>query len=116
MDQCKNCIMRGNFDGCIATPCSHRDTWIFREAVEQAHMKGQIDALQGMFDPIYSIATRYFDETYGLVNKHDYAQELYDAAVGLLNRLEADKDVITKDWWASERNKLATAIIKIRGE
>ena len=46
----------------------------------------------------------------------DAAQELYDAAVELLNRLEADKDVITKDWWVSERNKLATAIIKIRGE
>lgn len=53
---------------------------------------------------------------YGDCVDADMAQELYDTAVELLNRLEADKDVITKDWWVSERNKLATAIIKIRGE
>jgi len=46
----------------------------------------------------------------------DMAQQLYDAAVELLNRLEADKDVVGKGWWVSERNKLATVIIKIRGE
>ena len=55
-------------------------------------------------------------DPYGDCVDADVAQELYDAAVELLNRLEADKDVITKDWWVSERNKLATAIIKIRGE
>ena len=64
MDQCKNCIMRGNFDGCLDTPCSHRDTWIFREAVEQAHMRGQIDGFGGMFDPSYSQAYGYFITTY----------------------------------------------------
>ena len=53
---------------------------------------------------------------YGDYVDADVAQELYDASVELLNRLEADKDIITKDWWVSERNKLATAIIKIRSE
>ena len=42
--------------------------------------------------------------------------ELYNASVELLNRLEADKDVIAKDLWVSERNKLATAVIKVRGK
>ena len=46
----------------------------------------------------------------------DMAQDLYDAAVELLNQLEADRDIVAKGWWVSERNKLATAIIKIRGE
>ena len=66
MDQCKHCSMRGNFEGCRNTPCSHRESWVFRQAVEQAHTAGQIDALEGMFDPVESKASDYFDETYGL--------------------------------------------------
>ena len=63
MDQCKHCTVRGNLDACSKTPCSYRETWIFREAVEQAHMAGQADA--GV-DPGYSNARAYFDETYGV--------------------------------------------------
>ena len=66
MDQCKHCSMRGNFDGCSNTPCGQRDSWIFREAVEQAHMRGQIDGSGGMFDPSYSQACGYFITAYML--------------------------------------------------
>ena len=69
MDQCKLCIKRGNFEGCISTPCTHRESWIFREAVEQAHMRGQIDGSGGMFDPSYSQASYYFDSVYILGEK-----------------------------------------------
>ena len=70
------------------------------------------------FDIITDIDRLYIhtESIHGAYTDADAAQELYDASVELLNRLEADKDIITKDWWASERNKLATAIIKIRGE
>ena len=64
----------------------------------------------------YCIRMETVDDTEGAYTDADTAQELYDAAVELLKWLDADKDVITKDWWVSERNRLATAIIKIRGE
>jgi hypothetical protein len=40
--------------------------------------------------------------------------DLLKAATNLLNRLEADKDVIEKGWWKSERDNLAECIIKER--
>lgn len=62
MDLCKNCIVRGDFEACRKTECNIRESWIFREAVEQAHMAGQIDF--GCKSPGYSNARAYFDETY----------------------------------------------------
>jgi hypothetical protein len=40
--------------------------------------------------------------------------DLLKAAINLLNRLEADKDVIEKGWWKGERDALAECIIKER--
>ena len=62
MDQCKHCTAREDFDKCRQTPCSHRENWGFREAVEQAHMAGQMDA--GCKHPGYSNARAYFDSTH----------------------------------------------------
>ena len=62
MDQCKHCAVRGDFGKCRQTPCSHRENWGFREAVEQAHMAGQMDA--GCNHPGYSNARAYFDHTH----------------------------------------------------
>lgn len=28
MDQCKNCTLRGNIEGCLRTPCSHHESWM----------------------------------------------------------------------------------------
>lgn len=62
MDQCKHCVVRGDFDACRKTECSIRETWVFREAVEHAHMAGQGD--YGCRSLGYSNAQLYFDETY----------------------------------------------------
>lgn len=67
MDQCKHCTAREDFDKCRQTPCSHRENWGFREAVEQAHMSGQMDT--GCKHPSYSNARAYFDHTHAQIEK-----------------------------------------------
>jgi hypothetical protein len=62
MDQCKHCTAREDFDKCRQTPCSLHKNWGFREAVEQAHMAGQMDA--GCRHPSYSNARAYFDHAH----------------------------------------------------
>ena len=64
MDQCKHCTAREDFDKCRQTPCSLRENWGFREALEQAHMAGQMDA--GCKHPGYSNARAYFDHTHNV--------------------------------------------------
>ena len=31
MDQCTNCTMRGNLQGCLATKCNQHENWMVRE-------------------------------------------------------------------------------------
>jgi hypothetical protein len=60
MDQCRNCTVQGDFETCRKTACTFRECWGFREAVEQAHMAGQMNA--GCKEPGYSNARAYFDQ------------------------------------------------------
>ena len=62
MDQCKHCALRGDFVKCRHTPCSHRENWGFREAVERAYEAGLIAADEKL--PGYSNARAYFDQTH----------------------------------------------------
>jgi hypothetical protein len=41
--------------------------------------------------------------------------DLLKTSINLLNRLEADKNVIENGWWKGERDALAECIIKERG-
>ena len=80
MDQCKHCTARGDFDKCRQTPCSHRENWGFREAVEQAHMAGQMDA--GCRHPGYSNARAYFDSTHNAPHAGRAVARTLDAVFG----------------------------------
>ena len=62
MDQCKHCTARENFDKCRQTPCSHRESWGFREAVERAYEAGLIAAEERHSG--YSNAHAYFNQTH----------------------------------------------------
>jgi len=58
MDECNFCTLRGNFSKCVELPCSHRETWIFREAVKMAYMAGKLG--------VKSLSSLdYFHDTYG---------------------------------------------------
>lgn len=92
MDQCKHCTVRGDFDKCSQTPCSHRETWGFREAVEQAHMAGQMDA--GCKHPGYSNARAYFDQTHNKVFGNPPAGSKWVISKNLMNEYFVESQVL----------------------
>ena len=34
-DQCAHCTLRGNYDGCIKTPCNRHESWIDLKRIEK---------------------------------------------------------------------------------
>ena len=67
MDKCENCLCREDLEECRKTSCSHRETWAFKKAIEQAHMDGQYMGMELMSTggkPSYSAATDYFEKTH----------------------------------------------------
>lgn len=34
-DQCKNCQVKGDYNECIATECSHHENWINKEQIKR---------------------------------------------------------------------------------
>jgi len=35
VDQCGNCIIKGNLDGCLKTDCSHHETWYAKKMSDE---------------------------------------------------------------------------------
>lgn len=46
MDPCKNCVVRGDLDRCIATECSIHTSWLVQELCRMVEsMGGDLEAL-----------------------------------------------------------------------
>ena len=45
-DQCKNCTVRGDYEACIATPCSKHESWIDTTRSERIkELEKQVEAM-----------------------------------------------------------------------
>ena len=48
MDECKNCTMRGNLEGCMKTPCNHHQSWMAGQLLDMLReARDTIDTLPG---------------------------------------------------------------------